>query len=72
MPTVRPADPKDILRVKLETAEDFDRLVNLSRPFIMENLDIGSCTKAWTAGELLKRVSPDRIVMHLTSPSARW
>ncbi|KAI4193289.1 MAG: hypothetical protein LQ348_002910 [Seirophora lacunosa] len=57
VPAVRPADTKDILRVKLETAEDFDRLMNLSRPFIMENLDIGSCTKAWTADELLKRVT---------------
>ena len=63
MPTIGPADMEDILRVKIETAEDFDRLMNLSRPFIIENLDIGSCTKTWTAEELIKRVSQDRIVL---------
>ncbi|KAL8965063.1 MAG: hypothetical protein Q9197_006689 [Variospora fuerteventurae] len=66
MPTKGPADMEDILRVKIETAEDFDRLVNLSRPFVIENLDIGSCTKTWTVKELIKRVSPDRIVLPLT------
>ncbi|KAI4149123.1 MAG: hypothetical protein LQ341_001391 [Variospora aurantia] len=57
VPTIGPADMEDILRVKIETAEDFDRLMNLSRPFIIENLDIGSCTKTWTAEELIKRVT---------------
>ncbi|KAL8968926.1 MAG: hypothetical protein Q9183_002244 [Haloplaca sp. 2 TL-2023] len=47
---------EDIRRVKLDSAEAFDRLVAEGRPFIMEGLDLGKCTWQWTLQEITTRI----------------
>ncbi|KAL8941591.1 MAG: hypothetical protein Q9216_002142 [Gyalolechia sp. 2 TL-2023] len=65
VPSTSAADSEEILRVRIDTAEDFDRLMAKGRPFVMEGLSIGSCTNDWTADELIKKIGPDRIVRYL-------
>ncbi|KAL9030825.1 MAG: hypothetical protein Q9196_001079 [Gyalolechia fulgens] len=60
--TTYAANSEEILRVKIDTAGDFDRLIAEGKPFVMEGLDIGNCTKNWTVEELIKKIGPDRIV----------
>ncbi|KAL8693601.1 MAG: hypothetical protein Q9218_001601 [Villophora microphyllina] len=50
-----------ILRVKVETAEDFNRLVDKGRPFVIEGLDLGLC-REWTATGLTKKINPDTTI----------
>lgn len=52
----------DIVRVKIDTARAFDDRMNEARPFVMEGLDIGSCTEKWTANELSQKIDPKRMV----------
>ncbi|KAL8732477.1 MAG: hypothetical protein Q9166_002691 [cf. Caloplaca sp. 2 TL-2023] len=53
---------EEVRRINIESAEDFDQLMNEGRPFVMEGLDLGTCTKQWTVQELLKKIDPLRLV----------
>lgn len=66
VPTTYATIPQEILRVRIDAARDFDRLMAEGRPFVMEDLDIGRCTSSWTADELMKKVDPYRIVRYLS------
>ena len=47
---------EDIRRVRLDSADAFDRLVAEGRPFIMKGLDIGKCIWQWTLQEITTRI----------------
>lgn len=51
-----------ILRLQVDTSEDFSRILRAAQPVIMENLNIGSCTLKWTTDYLKDRVGRDREV----------
>ncbi|KAL8907345.1 MAG: hypothetical protein Q9207_001463 [Kuettlingeria erythrocarpa] len=52
----------DVVRVKLDTAAAFDDLLIEGRPFVMEGLDIGSCTAKWSPNELSQKIDFERMV----------
>ncbi len=52
-------------RVRVSSPADFLQVTNASRPVIIENLDIGSCTSKWTNEYLKGQVGPDRdVIVH--------
>ena len=51
-----------IQRMKLSSTDDFSALVSLAKPVILEELDLGSCTKAWTSTYLRDRIGRDNKV----------
>lgn len=53
---------EDILRVKIDTAKEFDRLIAQGRAFVIEGLDIGTCTDNWTVDELTRKIGSNRMV----------
>lgn len=56
---------KEVLRVRLQSSEDFARLVATSKPAIIEGLDIGPCTDLWTLDYLKERIGAERdLVIH--------
>jgi tRNA wybutosine-synthesizing protein 4 len=54
-----------IPRVKLETADDFLKIVREGKPVVLEGLDLGSCVSAWTPDYLVDKVGADREVSSL-------
>jgi tRNA wybutosine-synthesizing protein 4 len=62
---------KDVLRVQLQTAEDFAALVAASKPAVIEGLNIGPCTQLWTLEYLQERLGAEReLVVHECTSSA--
>ncbi|KAL8695967.1 MAG: hypothetical protein Q9201_007884 [Fulgogasparrea decipioides] len=61
-PTLCSNPVEQVLRVKIESADDFDRLMNKGRPVVMEDLDLGRCTKDWTVPELERKINPYTMV----------
>lgn len=56
---------RQIPRVKLDSSEDFARLVADAKPVIIEGLDIGPCTESWTLDYLKEKIGPEReLVIH--------
>ncbi|KAL8800511.1 MAG: hypothetical protein Q9200_007222 [Gallowayella weberi] len=53
---------EEVLRVTLKSAEDFDLLIGKDNPFVMEDLDLGLCTKQWTVEELTRKIGSNRLV----------
>jgi tRNA wybutosine-synthesizing protein 4 len=52
-------------RMRVQSAEDFSRLVQESKPAILEQLDLGPCTELWTLDYLKEKLGADReIVIH--------
>lgn len=52
-------------RIRLESAEDFERLVAASNPAVIEGLDIGPCTDLWTLEYLKEKFGAEReLVVH--------
>jgi len=51
-----------IQRTKLSSTNDFPVLMSLTKPVILEELDLGSCTKAWTSTYLKDRIGRDNKV----------
>ncbi|KAL2135617.1 hypothetical protein VTI74DRAFT_7764 [Chaetomium olivicolor] len=49
-----------IPRVKLETADDFLRILRAGQPVVLEGLGLGSCVSAWTLDYLVDKVGEDR------------
>ncbi|KAK3293322.1 uncharacterized protein B0H64DRAFT_210325 [Chaetomium fimeti] len=60
-----------IPRLKLETADDFIKIVRDGKPAVLEGLDLGSCVSAWTLDCLVNKVGADRkIVIHEAASQA--
>ena len=58
---------RGILRVKIETSNDFMRMINDSQPFIVEGLNLGTCQREWNLDFLKARIGPHRSVRSLYS-----
>ncbi len=54
--TGKPAAISHIPRLKLETADDFLKIVREGRPVVVEGLDLGSCVSTWTLAYLVDKV----------------
>lgn len=54
--------PKKVNRVQITEEEDFLRIVALSRPVVIEKLDIGRCVEKWTDSYLTKAIGAERKV----------
>ncbi|OAG42950.1 hypothetical protein AYO21_02901 [Fonsecaea monophora] len=54
-----------IKHIKVDSEQDFLRVLSEGRPRILSGLDIGECVSSWTAGYLLSQVPPSKsIVVH--------
>jgi tRNA wybutosine-synthesizing protein 4 len=51
-----------IPRVRLETENDFERILREGRPVVIEGLDLGSCVSAWTLEYMVEKVGAARKV----------
>lgn len=51
-----------IPRVRIADVADFERIVKVASPVIIEGLDLGTCTKLWSAQYLKEMIGPDREV----------
>ncbi|KAL2265589.1 hypothetical protein VTJ83DRAFT_6689 [Remersonia thermophila] len=59
------AEMTPIPRVKLDSADDFERILRADRPVVIEGLNLGSCVSAWTLDYLVDKVGADRkVVIH--------
>ncbi|KAF2829281.1 LCM-domain-containing protein [Ophiobolus disseminans] len=61
------SDPRavEVPRVRLQSAEEFGRLLASSKPAIIEGIDIGPCTDLWTTDYLKEKIGADReLVVH--------
>lgn len=54
--------PKNIRRVQITKEEDFLHMIALSRPAIIEKLDIGRCVEKWTDSYLKQAIGAERKV----------
>lgn len=55
-------------RVKVNSSVEFDKILDASKPVILEGLDIGVCTKEWTSEYLKDKVGADReVIVHEAS-----
>ncbi|KAK3683685.1 hypothetical protein B0T22DRAFT_383634 [Podospora appendiculata] len=62
---------KPIARLRVETKEDFVRLVREGRPVVLEGLYLGRCVSAWNLEYLVDRVGADRkVVIHDSATQA--
>lgn len=62
---------RGILRLNIETSNDFMQMINNSQPFIIEGLDLGPCQRKWTLDLLKARIGPHRSVRCLYHVSLR-
>lgn len=62
VPTHQQSNPPAVPRIRVEEKKDFGNVLNKSQPVIMEGLDIGTCTQAWTLDYLKAKVGKDRLV----------
>lgn len=53
---------RSVPRVRLESERAFDEVVALGQPVILEDLDIGSCTRKWSLDYLSKQIGGERKV----------
>lgn len=51
-----------IQRGRVETAQDFDQIVDRSTPSVIEGLDLGSCVTEWTLDNLTRKIGTGRPV----------
>jgi tRNA wybutosine-synthesizing protein 4 len=55
----------EIARVHIQSSDDFGKLTALSKPAIIEGLNIGPCTDLWTLDYLKEKLGPEReLVIH--------
>ncbi|GAB7352479.1 hypothetical protein MBLNU459_g2886t2 [Dothideomycetes sp. NU459] len=67
--TNAPSSLTPIERKTIQTAADFELVRNESKPMILTDLDIGSCTKIWTDEYLKSQIGETRPVVVHSSPS---
>lgn len=48
--------------MRIGSSIDFDEILRLAKPIILERLDLGPCTDIWTSDYLKKHVGADREV----------
>ncbi len=66
-----PAAVTPIPRLKLETADEFLKIVQQGRPVVVEGLDLGACVSTWTLDYLVDKVGADRkVVIHEAATQA--
>ncbi|KAL2179972.1 uncharacterized protein P884DRAFT_193960 [Thermothelomyces heterothallicus CBS 202.75] len=66
-----PAQITAIPRLKLNSADDFLKIVREGRPAVLEGLDLGRCVSTWTLEYLVDRVGSDRkVVIHEAATQA--
>ena len=51
-----------VKRARIESEADFDQLMLLGQPFVMEGLDLGECMTDWTVDKLVQKINPERLV----------
>lgn len=51
-----------IERTRVDSSKDFERRLQFSKPFIMEDLDLGPCVTEWTLDNLETKIGADREV----------
>lgn len=51
-----------IARLRLETHDDFLKVVREGRPVVLEGLDLGDCVSTWTIQYLVDKIGSDRKV----------
>lgn len=51
-------------RVKIQSSEDFGRIVEANKPVILEGTNLGPCSEVWTPAYLKERVGSEREVSH--------
>jgi tRNA wybutosine-synthesizing protein 4 len=56
-----------IARLKVETEDEFRKIVREGRPVVLEGLDLGNCVSAWTLEYLVEKVGGDRKVINPTA-----
>ncbi|RMZ88369.1 hypothetical protein DV736_g4403, partial [Chaetothyriales sp. CBS 134916] len=64
-----PAEPVQVSRVPVTTAEDLTSLIIKSQPALIPHLAIGPCTHAWTPDYLRSKTSPRRNVVVHSAPT---
>ncbi|KAK2032150.1 leucine carboxyl methyltransferase [Colletotrichum zoysiae] len=57
-----PVERQAVPRVKVETAERFQKILEAGNPVVIEGSDIGPCKSAWSSEYLINSVGPDRKV----------
>ncbi|KAK1966981.1 leucine carboxyl methyltransferase [Colletotrichum sublineola] len=57
-----PVERQAIPRVKIETSEQFQKILEAGKPVIIEGSDIGACKSTWSAEYLINSVGSDRKV----------
>ncbi|KAK0705156.1 methyltransferase-like protein [Lasiosphaeris hirsuta] len=66
-----PPHIEPVARVRLETQEDFTRILKEGRPVVLEGLNLGKCVSAWSLDYLVGKVGNDRnVVIHESSTQA--
>ncbi|GKT79015.1 leucine carboxyl methyltransferase 2 [Colletotrichum tofieldiae] len=63
-----PAEKQAIPRVEVETAEQFQKILEAGKPVIIVGSDIGPCKSAWSAEYLVNSVGPECKVCNPQSP----
>ncbi|KAL9636372.1 MAG: hypothetical protein Q9204_002290 [Flavoplaca sp. TL-2023a] len=61
-PEVQSNMAKAVKRVRLESRADFDQLMLLGQPFVMEGLNLGECMTEWTVDKLVQKINSERLV----------
>ncbi|KAK1985096.1 leucine carboxyl methyltransferase [Colletotrichum cereale] len=60
--SLAPVERQTVPRVKIETAEQFQKILEAGKPVVIEGSDIGPCKSAWSADYLINSVGSDRKV----------
>ncbi|KAJ9204275.1 hypothetical protein DTO164E3_2037 [Paecilomyces variotii] len=56
---------RSIPRISVETSSEFERILEASRPVVIQGTDVGPCTELWTKDYLTNTVGSDRkVVVH--------
>ncbi|EED23269.1 Leucine carboxyl methyltransferase family [Talaromyces stipitatus ATCC 10500] len=63
--STKPGAIKSIGRVTIQTAADFESILNQAQPVVITGLDIGACTEKWSKDYLVQTLGSDRkVVVH--------
>ena len=62
IPAHQHSNPPAVPRICVQDKKDFEKVLNRSQPVIIEGLDIGTCTHAWTLDYLKAKVGESRSV----------